>query len=149
VQASVTTAQQLAAKLLTVSLHVTRHSGPALYALLERHCLTLSHVKALHELALHDDVPVKALAEQLGLSLPGMSRALDALVDRGIVQRREDPADRRVKRVHLTPSGRELLAQLDAARLAGLEQFAAELGAEERDALAAALAPIVDRLGSR
>ena len=48
---------------------------------------------------------VKQVAEQLGISLPAASRALDPLVKRRLVARHEDAVDRRVKRVRLTTKG--------------------------------------------
>jgi DNA-binding MarR family transcriptional regulator len=140
---------QLAEHLLAISARVGRSAAPALYALLEEHALTLSTVKVLHALDEHADVSVKALAEYLGLSLPGASRALDGLLKRGIVDRREDPHDRRMKRVQLTAAGRELLDEINAARLAGLREFAGELTDDERASLAAALLPILERLDLR
>jgi DNA-binding MarR family transcriptional regulator len=130
-------------------VHLTKSAGPALFDVLEEHGLTLSNVKVLNALDANDDVSVKELAEHLGLSLPGASRALDGLLKRGFVVRHEDAHDRRIKRAGLTDAGRELLARINAARLAGLEQFAADLTQDERDALGAALTPIADRLTHR
>ena len=141
--------QQLAEQMLAISAQVTRLSGGAMYTLLEDHALTLSNFKVLHALDEHTDVSVKELAEHLGLSLPGMSRALDGLLKRGFVDRREDVSDRRVKRVRLTDDGRWLLEQFNATRLAGLEQFAAALTDEERASLSAALSPILERTSPR
>ncbi len=45
------------------------------------------------------------LAEILHLSVAATGRNVDKLVGMGLVDRREDPADRRVKRVSLTDEG--------------------------------------------
>jgi MarR family transcriptional regulator for hemolysin len=45
------------------------------------------------------------LADELGVEGPSLVRLLDKLVDHGLVERREDPADRRAKIVTLTPEG--------------------------------------------
>jgi MarR family transcriptional regulator for hemolysin len=45
------------------------------------------------------------LADQLGVEGPSLVRLLDRLVTDGLVERRDDPADRRAKTVHLTPAG--------------------------------------------
>src|SRR5271166_1419042 len=58
--------------------------------------LSFSQIKVL--CALENDAEersVKALADSLGVSLPAMSRAVDGLFERGLVDRREDPVDRR------------------------------------------------------
>ena len=64
--------------------------GVGAYAIFEELDLTLTQVKALTALSA-DELTVKDLAERLGLSLPGASRAVDALVERGLLGRREDP----------------------------------------------------------
>jgi DNA-binding MarR family transcriptional regulator len=118
------------------------------YAIFEQLDLTLTQVKTLCALADHE-LTVKELAERLGLSLPGASRAVDALVDRDLIARREDTADRRMKRLRCTDGGRASLARLDEARLAGIEQFTATLPPAQAKRLSAALRPILDDLPSR
>lgn len=57
---------------------------------------------------------------------PDLTRLLDRLEAAGLVKRSRQPTDRRVVRVGITPSGLELLAQLDAPVLAlHRSQFAA------------------------
>jgi DNA-binding MarR family transcriptional regulator len=46
------------------------------------------------------------LHKRVLLSQPALSRMVDRLVERGLVERREDAADRRVVRLALTESGR-------------------------------------------
>jgi len=68
------------------------------------------------------------LADELGVEGPSLVRLLDRLVGDGLVERREDPADRRAKLVTLTAEGRrhsERAAKaLDAYRAALLEDTA-------------------------
>ena len=123
-----------------------RGSGPQTFKLVEELSLTLSHVKALHALAEREEPSVKDLAEPLCLSLPATSRLVDVLLKRGLVTRREDEEDRRSRRVAITEEGRDVLRRINAARLAGLEQFVQELTPEEREALHTTLSPIVARL---
>ncbi len=80
--------------------------------------LSFTQIKALCALELDgEERSVKALAESLGVSLPAMSRAVDGLFERGLVEREEDPADRRMKRVRLTSAGRKVPVALNEARL--------------------------------
>jgi len=132
----------LAAHLLTVWRRVIQQGGVDTYAIFEELDVTLTQVKALTALAA-DELTVKELAERLGLSLPGASRAVDALVCRELLHRREDAEDRRMKRLGCTDAGRAALARLDEAKLRGLEAFAATLPAGQRKRLTAALRPIV------
>ena len=107
--------------------------------------LSFSQMKALHHLHGEDHVSVKALGESLGLSLAAMSRAAEELVQRGLVDRTEDPVDRRIKRLRLTDKGRELVLKMRELRMAGFEQFVATLSDKERAQLAKALEPILAR----
>ena len=88
----------------------------------------------------------KALAEQIGVSVATMSRMLQHLVDKGLVERAADPADRRAVRVKLTRSGSRRFERVRAAtqtriaqRLGGVEAGRLKtvmLGLEELQALA-------------
>jgi len=118
------------------------------YAAFEELDLSLTQVKALAALAA-GELTVKELAERLGLSLPGASRAVDALVSRDLLDRREDPGDRRQKRLTSTDAGREALRRLDEARLAGLSALASTLPAAQCKRLSSALRPILDDLRER
>jgi DNA-binding MarR family transcriptional regulator len=108
--------------------------------------LSMSQVRMLflvesapHEPALHE------LATQLMLSMAATGRAADALVRIGLVGRHEDRTDRRVKRITLTQTGRDMLLRLSAARRDDMRRFAELLGEEERTRLVEALAPILTR----
>ena len=59
----------------------------------------------------------------------------------------EDPSDRRSKLLTLTARGRATYERLLAVRVAGVERFVDGLEPDERDALGAALEPILERLG--
>jgi MarR family transcriptional regulator for hemolysin len=56
------------------------------------------------------------LAEVLELQPISLVRLLDRLVERGLLERRQDPKDRRANRLFLTPSGRQLVDDLDSLR---------------------------------
>jgi DNA-binding MarR family transcriptional regulator len=86
------------------------------------------------------------LSEETGLSLAAVSRAVDGLVQRGEVKRAEDPSDRRAKLLTVTARGRSTYERLASVRAAGVQRFVESLEADERDALGAALHPIVERL---
>jgi DNA-binding MarR family transcriptional regulator len=107
--------------------------------------LSFSQMKALHYVHGEDDLSVKALGEQLGLSLAAMSRAAEELVQRGLMDRTEDPADRRIKRLRLTKQGHDLVLKMRELRMAGFEQFVATLSPRERTLLVKALEPILAR----
>ncbi|MDP2712350.1 MAG: MarR family transcriptional regulator [Solirubrobacteraceae bacterium] len=140
-----TSATELAEHLLALWRTIINLGGSGSYAIFEELDLTLTQVKALCALR-DDELTVKHLAERLDLSLPGASRAVDALVERDLLDRREDPSDRRMKRLRCTDAGRRALERLDEARLAGLESFTATMPAAQRRRLIGALRPIIDDL---
>jgi DNA-binding MarR family transcriptional regulator len=86
-----------------------------------------------------------SIAAELGLSLPAVSRAVDGLMKRGLVTRKEDPADRRTKLVAPTEDGRAVTQRLLELRVTGLQDFVDSLSDDQREALADALAPVVAR----
>jgi DNA-binding MarR family transcriptional regulator len=141
-QASV---EELAADLYAIFAHVFSSASRDLVELISELDLSLTQVKLLHLVAEEDEPTLKDLSERLGLSLPAVSRSVDGLHRRKLIARREDAEDRRMKRVAATAAGRDVLARLQAARLAGIEGFAATLSEAERTRLQRALAPIVAR----
>lgn len=50
----------------------------------------------------------KDLAQALEIEGPSLVHLLDSLERRGLIERREDEADRRARRIYLTPRGRDL-----------------------------------------
>ncbi|RDV43865.1 MarR family transcriptional regulator [Leifsonia sp. ku-ls] len=89
------------------------------------------------------------LATVLGLHRNSMVSLIDDLEQRGLVERRRHPTDRRAYAIHLTPSARDVLTA--ATRLAD-EQEEAMLGrldAEDRATLLAILGRMVERGGYR
>ena len=109
--------------------------------------LSLTQLKAMHVIGGSDEeLSLNGLAERLGgLSLPTLSRAVESLVQRGYVSRTEDPSDRRVKRLRLTAKGRRTIDRLMEIRVAELEAGLETLTDAERDRLARALEPILER----
>jgi len=85
------------------------------------------------------------LAELFSVSVPSMSRAIDALVKAKLATRVEDPNDRRVRRVKITAKGKTLVAALVTVRLTGIESFVATLSAAQRRKLDAAIEALLDR----
>ncbi len=55
------------------------------------------------------------LADVLAIEGASLVRQLDQLAEAGLVERREDPIDRRAKTLHLTPAGTRARAKIEAA----------------------------------
>ena len=85
------------------------------------------------EVLLHKGAqPVNVIGPKVNLTPGSISVAVDRLHGRGLVSRVEDPGDRRVRIVDLTPAGRELIVPVFRRRAAVLEEVFAVLGPEER-----------------
>src|SRR4051794_41508260 len=92
-----------------------------------------------------ESASLKTIADEVGLSMPAVSRSVDGMVQRGLVTRTEDEKDRRHKAIRATDEAREEAGRLIELRVAGITDFVETLSAEERRNLADALAPIVAR----
>lgn len=139
-------ARELAEDLFALLVYVLKGSGQDVFRRMGELELSVTQWKLLHVLeGADDDRSLKALAEQLGLSLPAVSRAVDGLHQRGLVERQEDEQDRRMKRVRIAGPGRDLVRRLAEIRLHFLEQFAGTLSPIERRRLGSALAPVLER----
>src|SRR3954449_3891955 len=141
--------QETAARLSALMRHVFAYDRGHQLRVIEESGLTMTQCKALLELGGlgRDPEPreVGELAETFGVSVPSMSRAVDALVKGGYVTRLEDPEDRRVRRVAITAKGKKLVDTLLVVRLAGLQAFAESLTAAQRRKLDAAVDSLMDR----
>ncbi|HEU4564810.1 MAG TPA: MarR family winged helix-turn-helix transcriptional regulator [Gemmatimonadaceae bacterium] len=76
-------------------------------------------------------LPVNVLGRKLLLTSGSITVAVDRLVRRGCVERRDDARDRRVRLVELTAHGRELIEAAFARHAADLEAAMAALTPEE------------------
>jgi DNA-binding MarR family transcriptional regulator len=126
---------------------LTQSAGNDFVKAVEDAGLSLTQLKAMHVLAGADEeLSLNGLSERLGgLSLPTLSRAIEALVQRGYVRRNEDAEDRRVKRLRLTAKGQGTIDRLIEIRVSEFEAVLETLTADERERLARALEPILER----
>ncbi|MGH2914297.1 MAG: MarR family winged helix-turn-helix transcriptional regulator [Solirubrobacteraceae bacterium] len=138
--------RRLAADLYALTVYLHKDATADLFEAIGALELTITQTKLLGKLEHSEsELTLKHAAELLGLSLPAVSRAVDDMVRRGLLTRHEDAADRRMKRVSLTEAGQTMIYRVNAARLDGLQQFAATLSDAERRALVAALRELLRR----
>jgi DNA-binding MarR family transcriptional regulator len=98
--------------------------------------LSPSQVSILMGLYHGKSLGVTDIGEKLGVSSAAASQAIDRLVQLRLIERTEDPDDRRMKRMALTPKGRELTASCVAARIHWLDEVIAVLTPNEQQQLA-------------
>ncbi len=144
--ATPTATATLAGDLYAVVIHLHKNCNSDLFEAVGALELSLTQIKLLHHLEEAErELTLKEGAELVGVSLPAASRMVDDLFRRGFVERHEDATDRRMKRVNITDAGRAVIRRLNAARLAGFQQFAQSLTDAERRALAPALHELLQR----
>ncbi|API61113.1 MarR family transcriptional regulator [Tardibacter chloracetimidivorans] len=69
--------------------------------------------RALLNIARREGITQSELADLLEVERISLCRMVDRLSDVSLVERRADPHDRRVWRLHLTPKARAIVAQLN------------------------------------
>jgi DNA-binding MarR family transcriptional regulator len=151
VQASVAakqaTPEQVTEQLTALMKHLLVTTSRDFFGELEKAGISLTQIKSLAMLADSEEpMSVKVLSDLMGLSVPGISRAVDGLVQRREIKRVEDPRDRRSKLLSVTPRGRRTHDRLLAIRMAGVRRFVDELEPEEQEALAHGLRAVAGRL---
>lgn len=93
-----------------------------------------------------EPITMGELSRVLGVPFSTTTRIVDWLVENGYVQRLADPEDRRVVRVELTDSGRELYRVINDILLKTADQFLKNFSLEERKELGRLLGKLVDNL---
>src|SRR3954463_11308317 len=107
--------------------------------------LTFSQLSALTSLQLAGALTPRELADIERVQPPTMTKIVGKLEDRGLVVRTPHPTDRRQVILAATEEGRAVYGQFERARNDWLAQQLAQLGPDERDALACA-AQILQRV---
>jgi DNA-binding MarR family transcriptional regulator len=144
--AKVASTEELTEALAAVWAHLTRRSSTDLFRVVDELGMSFTQVKMLFLLEDGREHSLSELAGHLSLSLPAASRAVDGLIQRDFVTRRESAEDRRSRLIALSDHGREVVERMLRARLQTLDMFVADITPEERNNLLTALLPIVERI---
>ncbi|MBO0688222.1 MAG: winged helix-turn-helix transcriptional regulator [Candidatus Dormibacteraeota bacterium] len=105
------------------------------------------HFGLLTQLAGADGLSQQQLADLMAIHRNAMVGLLDDLEERGLVERRRHPRDRRAHAVHLTPAARRLLAQATAVADTHDETILAPLDPAERVELVRLLGRVAEHAG--
>jgi len=111
--------------------------------------ITPTRLAALAALAHHPDgIRQGDLAEVMNVSAPSMTRLVEILSEAGWVERYRDPDDHRSQVLTLSAAGGAMLQQLREESATVLSAALADLTADERHALTAAV-PVLRKLSDR
>ena len=133
----------LAAALLRAIFPLFKDGQSEVMAATAKFDLTLSQLRMLFVLDKADaDLAINELADRVSLSMAATGRAVDGLVRSGLLLRRDDAADRRIKRIALSPTGNQTIEHIVEARRAAAERFVGMLDDAERAQLAGAVATL-------
>jgi DNA-binding MarR family transcriptional regulator len=102
--------------------------------------MTSTQRLALFETAVGGPLRLSELADRMGVTAPTASRAVDGLVDLGLLERLPDPDDRRAVRIDVTRPGRARVEERMTLAAAALEPAVAALSARDRAQLTTLLA---------
>ncbi|GAA4897006.1 MarR family winged helix-turn-helix transcriptional regulator [Actinomycetospora straminea] len=106
--------------------------------------LSMTQLATLYVLDGGEPVSLGALAERIGRSVSATSRLVDGLVRRGVLERREHPTDRRVRRVAIAEDGAALLRRLERTRADAQLEIMDRLDPADRALVARAMALLGD-----
>ncbi|WP_117193200.1 MarR family winged helix-turn-helix transcriptional regulator [Rhizobium terrae] len=104
----------IASEFLEALTKVSRKIRTAFNQQVTAHGLTYPRARALFRLAKKQNMTQSELACELELEQATMVRLLDRMEENGLIERRPDPNDRRVKLLFLTPYGEEQAAMVRA-----------------------------------
>lgn len=104
--------------------------------------VTRSQAWVIAYLSRKDGMPQSVLANQLDLGKVALGGLVDRLEATGLVERRADAEDRRVKRIFLTPEGRKIVARMRKIAVATNTEILQSISPEDVRASAQALRTI-------
>ncbi len=113
-----------------------------------RHGLSIAEWRVLAHLSQEDRVSIRELHARIDVDKPKASRACQRLEDRGLIRKRENPADRRLVALGLTAKGRRLMAEIAAEATAFEAELLSALTPEQRVALDGAFAALRRQLSN-
>jgi DNA-binding MarR family transcriptional regulator len=129
--------------LVQLGYHAARRLGERLAPL----GLEPRHYGVLRAVAALEGSTQQAVGGRLKLAAPRMVALIDDLEQRGLVERRRNPSDRRAYGLFLTGHGRSCLEKAQAAAAAEEEELLGWLDPEQREQLERLLRTSADREG--
>ena len=108
--------------------------------------LSRSMLGTLYFLNHHGNAGVSGLGEHLGVSNAAASQMVEKLVEEELIERVEDPADRRMKKITLTKQGYSVMEESVNARLDWIDELTNDLTPEEILQITAAIQLMIEKV---
>jgi DNA-binding MarR family transcriptional regulator len=106
--------------------------------------LSMPQFGILMHLHYSNNCGISHLGEHMDISAPAASQLVDRLVQHGLVERTEDPHDRRAKQLALTAKGRELIETSLTARTRWVDELVRSLRPEDYNQVATTLSKLTE-----
>ncbi len=97
--------------------------------------LTIAQVKSLFYISNNGSVNFRMLAAALKVTPSNVTGIIDRLVDQGLVSRTENPDDRRMLMLQLTPQGETLISGLRERRFSQMSAVLSKLNEDELEVI--------------
>ena len=101
--------------------------------------ISMPQLGILMQIHFHENCGISAISDRFDITNAAASQLVDKLVQSRLIQREEDPHDRRAKLLNLTEKGKELIQQGAERRYRWMEDLARKLSSEEREQVSEAL----------
>jgi len=101
--------------------------------------LSLTQFGLLMQLRYRGNCGVSDISERFEITNPAASQLVDKLVQSNLVERAEDPNDRRAKQIQLSAKGKSLIEKSIGDRYRWVDELVSNLNAEERTKVGATL----------
>lgn len=111
--------------------------------------LTAVQFKSLLYIVKTGDATSKKLSDILEVTPANVTGVIDRLIGQELVQREENPEDRRVTLLQATDKGKKLIANLEENRIEHMAQLLSSLNEEELDHLYIGLSALFTALENR
>ena len=113
--------------------------------------LTMQQFRVLGQVVRRPGISGNELGGQLGVSAPTASGLVERLVEKGLITRIDDADDRRIRRLHPSEAGRDIMRQMDSMFERMLGAVLQVLAVDELEVLcqsARTMLVALDRLGA-
>jgi DNA-binding MarR family transcriptional regulator len=101
--------------------------------------ISMPQLGILMQIHFHENCGISDISDRFDVTNAAASQLVDKLVQSGLIQREEDPHDRRAKLLNLTEKGKELIQHSTERRYRWVEDVAKKLSAQEREQVHEAL----------